>query len=192
MFGIGLGMVNGQISTAAVSAMPPSQAGLASGIASASRQMGQALGVAISGALLNTNLHGPVQTEFASASRPAWLLLTGCGCAVLVLGLTTTPRLPQYGAAEVVGDNPTERAAHGPAGQQETLPRPASVQPQTFQDLEPPLQDLEPPTQPIWVPRDPVTQQPGYPGPTSGNPSVLTRRDQVYYRRRWRAGDGRG
>ena len=192
MFGIGLGMVNGQISTAAVSAMPPSQAGLASGIASASRQMGQALGVAISGALLNTNLHGPVQTEFASASRPAWLLLTGCGCAVLVLGRTTTRPLPPHGAAEVVGDSPAERAAHAPAGQQETLPRPASVQPQTIQDQEPPLQDLEPPTQPIWVPRDPVTQQPGYPGPASGNPSVLTRRDQVYYRRRWRAGDGRG
>ena len=192
MFGIGLGMVDGQISTAAVSAMPPSQAGLASGIASASRQMGQALGVAISGALLNTNLHGPVQTEFASASRPAWLLLTGCGCAVLVLGRTTTRPLPPHGAAEVVGDSPAERAAHAPAGQQETLPRPASVQPQTIQDQEPPLQDLEPPTQPIWVPRDPVTQQPGYPGPASGNPSVLTRRDQVYYRRRWRAGDGRG
>ena len=132
MFGIGLGMVNGQISTAAVSAMPPSQAGLASGIASASRQMGQALGVAISGALLNTNLHGPVQTEFASASRPAWLLLTGCGCAVLVLGLTTTRPLPPHGAAEVVGDSAAERAAHGLAGQQETLPRPASVQPQTL------------------------------------------------------------
>ena len=192
MFGIGLGMVDGQISTAAVSAMPPSQAGLASGIASASRQVGQALGVAISGALLNTNLHGPVQAEFASASRPAWLLLTGCGCAVLVLGLTTTRPLPQHGTAEVAGDSPAERAAHGPAGEPETLPRPASVQPQTFQDQEPPLQDLEPPTQPIWVPRDPVTQQPGYPGPASGNPSILTRRDQVYYRRRWRADDGRG
>jgi len=38
LFGIGLGMIDGQISTAAVSAMPSSQAGLASGIASASRR----------------------------------------------------------------------------------------------------------------------------------------------------------
>ena len=72
LFGIGLGMVNSQISHAAVSAMPSSQAGLASGIASASRQMGQALGVAVSGALLSANLHGPERTDFALASRPAW------------------------------------------------------------------------------------------------------------------------
>ncbi len=197
VFGIGLGMVNGQISTAAVSAMPPSQAGLASGIASASRQLGQALGVAISGALLNTNLHGPIQTEFASASRPAWLLLTGCGCAVLVLGLTTTRPLPPHGAAEVAGGSPAEsvagspaeRVAGVPAGKQETLLRPARVPAQTVQDLERPPENLEPLTEPIWVRREPVTRQPGYPGPASGNPSVLTRRDQVYYRRRWRADD---
>jgi hypothetical protein len=144
--------------------------------------MGQALGVAISGALLNTNLHGPIRTEFASASRPAWLLLTGCGCTVLVLGLTTTRPLPS----------------------QEVLPRAASGLPKTFQDLGPPAEDpeppaedlelpaedLEPPAKPVWVPRDPVTQPSGYPGASSGNPSVLTRRDQVYYRRQWRAGDG--
>jgi hypothetical protein len=204
VFGIGLGMVDGQISTAAVSAIPPSQAGLASGIASASRQMGQALGVAISGALLSANLHGPIRTEFASASRPAWLLLTGCGCAVLVLGLTTTRPLPSHGPAEVARDSPAERVAAGPREQQEALPRAASGLPQTFQDLElpagnleppaedpePPAEDPEPPAQPVWVPRDPVTQPSGYPGASSGNPSVLTRRDQVYYRRRWREGDG--
>ena len=55
---------------AAVSAMPPSQAGLASGIASASRQLGQALGVAVTGALLNANLHGPVPTHFATRQPP--------------------------------------------------------------------------------------------------------------------------
>ena len=199
VFGIGLGMVDGQISTAAVSAMPPSQAGLASGIASASRQMGQALGVAISGALLNANLHGPVRTEFASASRPAWLLLTGCGCAVLVLGLTTTRAMPPRSEPEVV--------AEGPAEKREPLPpRAASVQPRTLQvlappvqdlephlhDPDPPVQDLEPLTQPMWLPRDPVAQQPGYYAPAAGNPSVLTRRDQVYYRRRWRASDDQG
>ena len=137
VFGIGLGMVNGQISTAAVSAMPASQAGLASGIASASRQMGQALGVAISGALLNANLNGLAQTDFASASRPAWLLLTGCGCAVLVLGLTTTRAMPPHSEPEVV--------AEGPAEKRELLPRrPASVQPRTLQVLAPPVQELEP------------------------------------------------
>jgi EmrB/QacA subfamily drug resistance transporter len=199
VFGIGLGMVDGQISTAAVSVMPPSQAGLASGIASASRQMGQALGVAISGALLNANLHGPVRTEFASASRPAWLLLTGCGCAVLVLGLTTTRAMPPRSEPEVVAEGPAEKREPQP-------PRAASVQPRTLQvlapsvqdlephlqDPDPPAQDLEPLTQPMWLPREPVAQQPGHYAPAAGNPSVLTRRDQVYYRRRWRASDDQG
>ena len=199
VFGIGLGMVDGQISTAAVSAMPLSQAGLASGIASASRQMGQALGVAISGALLNANLNGPVPTELTSASRPAWLLLTGCGCAVLVLGLTTTRTMPPGSEPEVVAEGPVEKREPLP-------PRAASVQPRTLkvmaspaqdlephlQDPDPPVQDLEPPTQPLWVPRDPVTQQTGYHAPAAWNPSVLTRREQVYYRRRWRPGDDQG
>ena len=107
LFGVGLGMVNGQISHAAVSAMPSSKAGLAAGIASASRQMGQALGVAVTGALLNAGLHGPVQTEFVAASRPAWLVLTGCGCIVFLLGLTTTrARLPEH-ALESAADGPS-------------------------------------------------------------------------------------
>ena len=107
LFGVGLGMVNGQISHAAVSAMPSSKAGLAAGIASASRQMGQALGVAVTGALLNAGLHGPVRTEFVAASRPAWLVLTGCGCIVFLLGLTTTrARLPEH-ALESAADGPS-------------------------------------------------------------------------------------
>ncbi len=96
LFGVGLGMVDGQISHAAVSAMPSSKAGVAAGIASASRQMGQALGVAVTGALLNAGLHGPVRTDFVTASRSAWLVLTGCGCVVFLLGLTTIrARLPE-------------------------------------------------------------------------------------------------
>ena len=52
LFGVGMGMVNSQISVAAVAGMPTGQAGLASGIASASRLLGQALGVAVAGSLL--------------------------------------------------------------------------------------------------------------------------------------------
>jgi hypothetical protein len=67
--------------------MPAAQSGLASGIASTSRQVGQALGVAVTGALLNADLRGPMRTAFAEGSRTAWWVLTGCGCVVLVLGL---------------------------------------------------------------------------------------------------------
>ena len=90
LFGVGIGMVNGQITNAAVAGMPPGQAGVASSIASTSRQVGQALGVAIAGSLLTANLHGPVQTGFIDASHAAWWVLAGCGCAVLALGFATT------------------------------------------------------------------------------------------------------
>ena len=51
VFGIGFGSVNPPITNTAVSGMPPAQAGVASAVASTSRQVGQSLGVAIVGAI---------------------------------------------------------------------------------------------------------------------------------------------
>ncbi len=176
-FGVGLGMVNGQISHAAVSAMPASQAGLAAGIASASRQMGQALGVAVTGALLNANLHGPVPTQFVPASRPAWFVLTGCGCIVLCLGLATTRTRSAQPAADPVADVP---------------PAPRVTRPLYGLRLQT-VQEREPAPEPDWIPRYPTSPPPpGYPEPATGRPTVLTRRDQVYFRRQWRAGNEQG
>jgi EmrB/QacA subfamily drug resistance transporter len=92
VFGIGAGMVNAPITYAAVSGMPVSQAGVASGIASTSRQVGTSLGVAVTGSILAASLHGPLRTGFVAASHAAWLLLAACGCAIVVLGLVTTSR----------------------------------------------------------------------------------------------------
>jgi EmrB/QacA subfamily drug resistance transporter len=77
IFGAGFGFVNAPITNAAVSGMPRAQAGVASAIATTSRQVGQTLGVAVVGAM-------------SSASPSAWWTLTGCGGAVLVLGLLAT------------------------------------------------------------------------------------------------------
>ena len=91
VFGIGAGVVNAPITYTAVSGMPVSQAGVASGIASTSRQIGQCLGIAITGSILAGNLQGsPLRTGFVPASHAAWLLLAACGIVVFVLGLVTT------------------------------------------------------------------------------------------------------
>jgi EmrB/QacA subfamily drug resistance transporter len=91
VFGIGGGVVNAPITYTAVSGMPASQAGVASGIASTSRQVGQCLGIAITGSILAANLHGgPLRTGFVPASHGAWLVLAACGGVVFALGLVTT------------------------------------------------------------------------------------------------------
>ena len=91
VFGAGGGVVNAPITYTAVSGMPISQAGVASGIASTSRQVGQCLGIAITGSILAGNLHGgPLRTGFVPASHAAWLLLAACGVVIVVLGLVTT------------------------------------------------------------------------------------------------------
>jgi MFS family permease len=93
VFGIGGGVVNAPITYTAVSGMPASQAGVASGIASTSRQIGQSLGVAITGSILAANLHGrPLRAEFVSASHAAWLVLAACGAVIFALGVVTTSR----------------------------------------------------------------------------------------------------
>ena len=91
VFGIGGGMVNAPITYTAVSGMPVTQAGVASGIASTSRQIGQCLGIAITGSILAGNLRGlPLRAGFVPASHADWLLLAAMGGVVFVLGLVTT------------------------------------------------------------------------------------------------------
>jgi hypothetical protein len=73
--------------------MPRAQAGVASAIASTSRQIGQTLGVAIVGALVTSGAaSGLVGSGFASASHAAWWTLSACGAVVLVLGVVATSR----------------------------------------------------------------------------------------------------
>jgi MFS family permease len=91
IFGIGFGVVNAPITNTAVSGMPASQAGVASAIASTSRQVGQSLGVAIVGSVAATGLAGGIaSSHFAASTHVGWWLLTGCGVLVFVLGVITT------------------------------------------------------------------------------------------------------
>ncbi len=89
IFGIGFGMVNPPITNTAVLGMPPAQAGVAAAVASTSRQVGQTLGVALVGAVAAAGV-GAVGPGFVQASHAGWWIVTGCGAAVLVLGLIST------------------------------------------------------------------------------------------------------
>jgi hypothetical protein len=70
--------------------MPRAQAGVASAIATTSRQFGQTLGVAVIGAIVTSGAGASVHGELSSASPPGWWTLTACGGVVLLLGLLAT------------------------------------------------------------------------------------------------------
>jgi MFS family permease len=117
VFGVGMGFVNAPITNSAVSGMPRSQAGVASGIASTSRQVGSSVGVAVMGSVLAANLHGSIATGFASATRPGWWIIAAAGVVVIVLALITTSRRGKASA---------ERSATLVAKAEERIPVPAA------------------------------------------------------------------
>jgi hypothetical protein len=93
-------MVNSPITNTAVSGMPREQAGVAAAVASTSRQVGQSLGVAVSGSIAGaaTGVIGP---GFASATHPVWWLGIGLGAVIIALCAVATTRRAQHSAAEV-------------------------------------------------------------------------------------------
>jgi EmrB/QacA subfamily drug resistance transporter len=117
VFGIGMGWVNAPITNSAVSGMPRSQAGIAAGIASTSRQVGSSLGVAIMGSVLAANLHGPILTGFTAATKPGWWIVVVAGALVLALALWTTGRAGRASAARAAELIPLDEETKIPAGQ---------------------------------------------------------------------------
>jgi EmrB/QacA subfamily drug resistance transporter len=91
LFGIFMGTVNPPITNTAVSGMPRSMAGVATSVASAGRQTGTTLGVAISGTILGSALAGG-GTTYTDAARPVWWLVVGLGVGMVVLAVLSTGR----------------------------------------------------------------------------------------------------
>jgi EmrB/QacA subfamily drug resistance transporter len=91
LLGVGLGWVNAAITNTAVSGMPREQAGVAAGVASTTRQLGSALGVAIIGSVIADHVTkvaaGPA---FTSAQRVSWGIIALCGLIALSVGGATT------------------------------------------------------------------------------------------------------
>jgi EmrB/QacA subfamily drug resistance transporter len=90
VFGLGFGLVNAPITNAAVSGMPRAQAGVASAVASTSRQIGLTLGVAVVGTLVTSRLGQSASHGLAAASHTGWWVLAGGGAVVVVLGWFAT------------------------------------------------------------------------------------------------------
>ena len=103
LFGVGTGMVSSPITNGVMSGVPKSQAGMASGMNSSSRQLGQSLGVAVVGSVLAASMHGSIRSTFVHASHAGWWTMACCGYAVLLLGLVCNSRWAKRTAVQSAG-----------------------------------------------------------------------------------------
>jgi EmrB/QacA subfamily drug resistance transporter len=105
LFGVGVGMVSSAITNGFMSGLPKSQAGMASGMNSASRQLGTSLGVAIVGSVLAASLRGSMHAGFLGAAHPGWWIMAGCGYIVLLLGLISTTSWARATVARAIAES---------------------------------------------------------------------------------------
>jgi MFS family permease len=111
LFGFGSAMVNPPITNTAVSGMPPEQAGVASAVATTSRQVGVTLGVAVLGAVAGSE-SGAVGRGFADATHPGWWIVAALGLAIVALGQLASTRWARESARRTARRlEPAERRA---------------------------------------------------------------------------------
>jgi EmrB/QacA subfamily drug resistance transporter len=91
LFGLFLATVNPPITDTAVSGMPRSMAGVAASLASAGRQTGTTLGVAIAGTIVASAADRD-GTAFTAAAHGVWWMVLGLGIGIAALGLLSTSR----------------------------------------------------------------------------------------------------
>jgi EmrB/QacA subfamily drug resistance transporter len=102
LIGCGYGMVNPPVTTTAVSGMPLSQAGVASGVLGTVRQVGSTLGVAVLGSIVTSGMHSQVASGLAGAhlSRALGAKLARASLGSGALG---SPQLPERAARLLLG-----------------------------------------------------------------------------------------
>lgn len=111
LFGIGNGLINPPITNTAVTGMPAAQAGVASAVASTSRQVGMTLGVAVIGAISGGSLGTGIGRGFARATHPGWWIVVGLSLAIGLIAAVTTGDWAKAGARRTA-----ERLIDGPHG----------------------------------------------------------------------------
>jgi EmrB/QacA subfamily drug resistance transporter len=90
LFGIGNGLINPPITNAAVTGMPAAQAGVASAVASTSRQVGVTLGVAVIGAITGGTFGAGIGPSFATATHPGWWIIAALALVIGAVAALTT------------------------------------------------------------------------------------------------------
>lgn len=90
IFGVGIGCIGAPVNATAVSGMPRSQAGLASAIASTSRQVGASLGVALAGSIAGGGIEVAHRADLAESTHPVFCVIAAFGVAIVVLGVIST------------------------------------------------------------------------------------------------------
>ena len=115
-FGVFLGTVNPPITYTAVAGMPTSMAGLAASLASAGRQTGTTLGIAIAGTILGVAGSGG-GTAFVESAQGVWWMVVGLGVGILALGLLSTGARARDSAARAAAlfdeDEPGQKTLNG-------------------------------------------------------------------------------
>jgi EmrB/QacA subfamily drug resistance transporter len=121
VLGAGLGLVNPPITNTGVSGMPPAQAGVASAVISATRQIGSVVGVAVMGDLVTTGVRSGMaagQTHavaLSGATHGPWMLALVCGLGVAVVGYLTTTARARATAAAILTEPASGAIASGTA-----------------------------------------------------------------------------
>lgn len=128
LLGVGFGWVNAAITNTAVAGMPREQAGVAAAVASTTRQLGSALGVAIIGSVIADHVTRIVAgPAFTSAQRVSWAIIALCGLIALLVGGLTTGR---WGRRRARLNAERMRAAAGlPAGRADPTSSPGGREP---------------------------------------------------------------
>jgi EmrB/QacA subfamily drug resistance transporter len=114
LLGAGFAMVNPPITNIAVAGMPMAQAGVASAVASSSRQLGNVLGVALVGSLLASRLHTQLTQRSAAAHLPAVTHHALANASLGAAGLSLPAGLPGAAQADALVKTAFTVAGHGP------------------------------------------------------------------------------
>ena len=100
--------------------MPPAQAGVASAVISATRQIGSVVGVAVMGDLVTTGVRSGMAaarpTRWRCRRHPrTWMLALACGLGIAVVGYLTTTARAQATAAAILTEPASGAIASGTA-----------------------------------------------------------------------------